>query len=96
MVTLHIEHSVSDFDTWRTAFARFSDARRRAGVRAHVVRRPVDDPRHVSIDLDFAEVDQAVAFERFLRSNVWADPASSPALRGTPTTSILQDETVEP
>jgi len=96
MVTLHIEHSVSDFDTWRTAFARFADARRQAGVLGHVVRRPVDDQRHVSIDLDFAEVEQAVAFERFLRSHVWADPARSPALRGTPTTSILRDETVEP
>ncbi|MEJ7796451.1 MAG: hypothetical protein WKF50_12930 [Nocardioides sp.] len=95
MVTLHIEHSVSDFDTWRTAFTRFADARRQAGVRGHVVRRPVDDQHHLSIDLDFAEVEQAVAFERFLRNNVWADPASSPALRGTPTTSILRDENVE-
>lgn len=96
MVTLHIEHSVSDFDTWRTAFARFADARRHAGVRGHVVRRPLDDERHVSIDLHFAEVEQAVAFEHFLRSTVWVDPASSPALRGTPTTSILRDESVEP
>lgn len=95
MVTLHIEHSISDFDTWRTAFARFADARRRAGVRGHVVRRPVDDNRHVSIDLDFAGVEQAVAFERLLRNSIWADPASSPALRGTPATSILRDEDVE-
>lgn len=95
MVTLHIEHSVSDFDTWRTAFTRFADRRRQAGVRGHVVRRPVDDQHYLSIDLEFAEVEQAVAFEQFLRNHVWADPASSPALRGTPTTSILQDEDVE-
>ncbi|MGZ5404588.1 MAG: hypothetical protein ACXWDL_08050 [Nocardioides sp.] len=96
MVTLRIEHPVSDFDTWRTAFAGFADVRRQAGVRAHVVRRPVDDELQVSIDLRFAEVGQAVAFEHFLRSNVWADPASSPALRGTPVTTILRDEDVEP
>lgn len=95
MVILHIEHSISDFDTWRTAFARFADQRRQAGVRGHVVRRPIDDLRHVSIDLDFAEVEEAVAFEHFLRTQVWADPANSPALRGTPTTSILRDETLE-
>ncbi len=95
MVTLHIEHSISDFDTWRTAFARFADQRRQAGVCGHVVRRPVDDPHHVSIDLDFAEIEEAVGFERFLRTKVWADPANSPALSGTPTTSILRDETVE-
>ncbi len=96
MITLHIEHAITDFDTWRTAFARFADQRRQAGVRGHVVRRPVDDLHHVSIDLGFAEIEEAVAFERFLRTNVWATPANSPALRGTPTTAILQDETVEP
>ena len=95
MVTLHIEHSISDFGTWRTAFDRFADQRQQAGVRGHVVRRPVDDLHHVSIDLDFAEVEQAVAFEPFLRTDVWADPAKSPALSGTPTTSILRDEIVE-
>jgi len=96
MVTLRIEHPVHDFDTWRTAFARFADVRRQAGVRGHVVRRPVDDELQVSIDLGFAELEHAVAFEHFLRSNVWADPASSPALRGTPVTTILRDEDVEP
>ncbi len=96
MVTLHIEHGISDFGTWRTAFARFEDVRRRAGVRGHVVRRPVDDPHHVSIDLAFDEVEQAAAFEQLLRTTVWTDPARSPALRGSPTTSILRDEDVEP
>jgi hypothetical protein len=94
MITLHIEHAVTDFDIWSAAFTRFDQARKQAGVRRHVVRRPVDDPHHVSIDLEFAEVDEAVAFERFLRETVWATPTHSPALRGSPVTSVLREEVV--
>ena len=94
MITLHIEHAITDFDTWRDAFARFDQSRQQAGVRRHVVRRPLDDPHHVSIDLEFAEVAEAVDFERFLRQTVWATPAHSPALRGSPVTSILQEESL--
>lgn len=39
MATLHIEHAITDFDTWAQAFARFGDARRQAGVRGHRVQR---------------------------------------------------------
>jgi hypothetical protein len=31
MATLHIEHAITDFAVWRTAFDRFADARDRAG-----------------------------------------------------------------
>ena len=44
MATLHIEHPITDFGTWHAAFARFADARSRAGVREQRVLRPVDDP----------------------------------------------------
>ena len=44
MATLHIEHPITDFGTWTAAFARFADARSRAGVRGQRVLRPVDDP----------------------------------------------------
>jgi hypothetical protein len=30
--TLHIEHPVTDFDTWRSAFDRFADKRSASGV----------------------------------------------------------------
>lgn len=44
MPTLHIEHPITDFDTWKSAFDRFAPARESAGVRHHRVQRPVDDP----------------------------------------------------
>lgn len=90
MATLHIQHPITDFDTWESAFDRFADARRNAGVRAHRVQRPVDDPRFVVVDLDFDSTDEAQAFLSFLSTRVWASPETSPGLAGTPETMILQ------
>lgn len=91
MPTLHIEHSIVDFDLWNAAFQRFDDARRRAGVRSHRVRRPVDDAHYVVIDLEFDNSDQARAFLSFLRDRIWASPQDAPALVGTPQVRILED-----
>ena len=90
MTTLHIEHAISDFDQWLTAFQRFADARAQAGVRAHRVQRPVDDPNYVVIDLDFDTVDDAQRFLGFLQTKVWSSPQNAPALVGAPQTRILQ------
>jgi hypothetical protein len=90
MATLHIEHPISDFDAWIEAFERFADARSQAGVRAHRVQQPVDDPRYVVVDLDFDDVQSAESFLEFLKAKVWANPANAPALAGEPQTRILQ------
>lgn len=90
MATLHIEHRITDFETWTTAFDRFADVRRDAGVRSHRVQRPVDDPGYVVIDLDFDTTDEAMAFLGFLNTKVWAVPQNAPALAGTPETMILE------
>lgn len=90
MTTLHIEHAISDFDQWLAAFGRFAHARAQAGVKAHRVQRPVDDPNYVVIDLDFETVAAAERFLGFLRTKVWTSPESAPALVGAPRTHILQ------
>ncbi len=66
MATLHIQHPVTDFDTWTSAFNRFAGARRNAGVRAERIQRPVDDPKFVVIDLDFDTAEEAQSFRGFL------------------------------
>ena len=53
MPTLRIEHPVTDFDTWRSAFDRFADKRSASGVVAQRIWRPIDDERYVVLDLDF-------------------------------------------
>ena len=92
MATLHIEHPITDFGTWRAAFDRFEAARADGGVVAARIYRPVDDDKYVLIDLDFATVDQAQKFHEFLRTRVWSTPDNAPALAGIPVTRILQAE----
>jgi hypothetical protein len=50
MATLHIEHPISDFGTWKTAFDRLAEARAKSGVRGHRILRPVDDACYVVVD----------------------------------------------
>jgi hypothetical protein len=88
--TLHIEHAVTDFDAWNTAFASFADLRQRSGVRHQRVQRPLNDPAYVVINLDFDTASQAESFLGFLKANVWPSPGNAPALIGTPQTRILE------
>jgi hypothetical protein len=89
MVTLQIEHAVTDFDSWKQAFDRFAEVRRSSGVMRHRIHRPADDPRYVLIELDFGTGEEATKFLDFLTTRVWSTPASAPALIGTPQTRIL-------
>lgn len=90
MVTLHIEHPITDLETWAAAFGRFAEARRNAGVLNHRVRRPIDDERYVVVELDFDSADAASRFRDFLRTVVWADPHNAPGLAGEPRTLLLE------
>ena len=90
MVTLHIEHSITDYDTWRGAFDGFDAARRASGVTAERILQPIDDQRYVVVDLDFDTPEQASSFLHFLEREVWSSETSAPALAGVPRTAILQ------
>ena len=93
MVTLRIEHAISDFPTWKGAFDRFAAIRNQAGVRRYRIFRPVDDATYVMLDLDFDQVSAAEAFLAVLRRDVWGSSQASPALVGSPQARII--ETVE-
>ncbi len=90
MVTLHIEHPITDFATWRTAFGRFAEVRRNAGVTAERIMRPVDEPHYIVVALDFDSAESAGSFKAFLESQVWSSPANAPGLDGHPRTMILE------
>lgn len=91
MATLHIEHPITDLETWLGAFNRFEEARTKAGVRAHSVRQPVDDDKYIYVALEFDGVEEATAFKDFLETRIWSSPEASPALDGTPRARILTD-----
>ena len=89
VATLHIEHGITSFTQWKSAFDRFADLRGQAGVLRHRIYRPVDDAHYVMIDLDFNTPEEAQAFLDVLRTRVWPSPQNAPALVGTPLTRIL-------
>jgi hypothetical protein len=89
MATLHIEHEITDLETWLGAFARFEEARTNAGVTAERVAQPVDDDKYIYVELDFDTTEQAEGFKRFLETKVWSNPDASPALGGTPRARVL-------
>ena len=91
MATLHIEHKITDFTTWKAAFDRFAGQRREAGVTAHRIHQPHADAAYVVLQLDFRSVQQAQAFLAFLESRVWSMPANSPGLAGNPIARVLMD-----
>jgi hypothetical protein len=90
VITLHIEHPISDLPTWKAAFDRFAEHRHKAGVREERVRHPVEDDRYILVDLDFDTREQAQLFLGFLQTTVWASVEASPALAGTPETRLLE------
>jgi hypothetical protein len=89
MITLHIEHPIRDFESWKAAFDRDPAGRERSGVRHYRVLRPIDDPNYVMIDLDFASASEAEAFLTAMRE-VWRSPAAAPALAGSPQARIVE------
>jgi hypothetical protein len=73
MPTLRIEHSVANYDAWKTAFDSDPADRKGHGVRSYQISRAVDDPSLVMIDLDFETQDGAEDLLAVMRS-VWAGP----------------------
>lgn len=89
MTTLHIEHPITDYATWRAAFDSLAQVRRAAGVIGERVSRRVDDPNYIVVGLDFDSTERAASFLEFLETRVWRT-TTAPALAGRPRTAILE------
>jgi len=90
MFTLHIEHSVGDYDAWKRLFDADPLNRAASGVTAFRVMRTVDDPNIVWIDLDLGSRAAADTMKTALE-RLWAGPAAA-VLRNP---SVRIAETVE-
>jgi len=76
MVTLRMQHSVQDFDSWKTLFDADPLDRKGSGVTAYRVFRPAEDAGQVMIDLDFGSRAEAEQFQERLEA-LWRGPAAS-------------------
>ena len=88
--TLHVELDVRDYDLWRQAFGRDAGGREEAGVRRYRIFRPVDDDKHVLLDLDFDSAEEADGFLTVLKNDVWSSREKAPAKLETPQARILE------
>lgn len=88
MFILRIEHAVPDYGAWKQAFDRDPAGREKSGVRRHQVLRPIDDPNHVMIDLEFDTPSEAEAMLTELRI-VW-DRVQGQIIISNPQTRIVE------
>jgi ribosomal protein L35AE/L33A len=58
---LRIEHPVPDYDRGKKTFDSNPVGRKTSGVRRYQILRPVDNPHHVMIDLEFDTARQGEA-----------------------------------
>jgi hypothetical protein len=81
MPILQIEHGVRDFDAWKIAFDNDPVGREQGGVRRYRVLRPIDDPNHVIVDLEFDTTKEAEAFLDGLRT-LWGRVEATGLIEG--------------
>ncbi len=79
MTTLHIENTLHDFDSWKTAFDKYDRVRADNGVRSYKIHRRADDPQQILIDLEFDDGAAAEAFTHVL-AKIWSSPQSQAEL----------------
>ena len=70
MITLRIEHKISNYQGWKKAFDMDPINRKKSGVKRYRIFRPVDDELFVIIDLEFDTLEEANATEVLLQ-NMW-------------------------
>lgn len=68
MITLRIEHKISNYDGWKKAFDQDPIDRRKSGVRHYRIFRPTDDENYVIIDLEFDNLSEAKATQAALQN----------------------------
>lgn len=89
MVTLHIENTVRDYETWKGVFDKFDRFRADAGARSYRVSRQVDDGNKVAVDVDFDTVAEAASFRDGL-AQIWKTPQSQQELLSHSTPVIYE------
>lgn len=89
MTTVHIEHTVKDFDAWKAIFDKDPADRAGSGVTHYRVSQLADDPLSVMIDLDFDNRAKAGAFLTVM-DGVWRSPQAAQSLDSMPQARVIE------
>jgi len=76
-----VTHDVAQYDTWKAAFDRHAEARRKAGVVAAHINRHADDPNRLSVYLAGTD---AAALDAFLGSEDLMAAMRDAGVKGPP------------
>lgn len=79
MITLRVENTVRDYESWKAVFDKFERFRADGGVRAYRLVRSAEEPGKVTVDLDFDTADAATSFRAGLEK-IFATPQSKEQL----------------
>jgi heme-degrading monooxygenase HmoA len=88
MVHVMVRHKVADFIRWKEAFDGHLSARKAAGEVSHRVLLSVDDPREVTILLDWDSLDRA---RKFAKSDDLKEKMQQSGVVGDPEVRFLED-----
>lgn len=91
MAVLHVEHRITDLDTWLQSYARFAREREQGGVREAHVLQCDDDPQQIVVIHFFDTIEAAENFRTFLREQVWNSPEAVPGMSSAPRAIILHE-----
>lgn len=84
-----VQHTVRDYDAWKTVFDEHQDVRTRHGATGHVLYRGADNPNEITVVSHFPSREQAEAFaadpslkEAMARGGVISEPRITWAVEG--------------
>jgi hypothetical protein len=91
MVHVIVHHKVADFSQWKEAFDGDLTARKSGGETAFRILQSVDDPRDVTLMLDWDSVEHA---RRFMTSGELRNSMQKAGVQGTPDVRFVVDARV--
>lgn len=88
MVHVIVHHKVADFNRWKEAFDGDLTARKSGGETDFRILQSVEDPREVTLILDWDSVEHA---RRFMSSRELRDAMEKAGVQGTPDVRFVID-----
>jgi len=88
MIHVIIRHKVADYGRWKEAFDAHLNARKAGGEMGHRLLVSVDDPRDVTVVLDWDGLDRA---RRFASSDELKQTMQKAGVLGEPEIRFLED-----
>jgi heme-degrading monooxygenase HmoA len=84
-----VQHSVSDYDTWKSAFDGHQSERARFGCRGHSVYRDPDHPNDVTIFMTWESRDRA---QEFMESQSLREAMQKGGVTSEPKATWLEEQ----